>query len=59
MGSYEWVQNANYVKKYIISLTQERPTDAILELNKAPPDQRDLDRTSVFPSRGQLFVGNM
>ena len=55
----KWVQNAKYVKNNIIFLTQQGPTEVILEPNKAPLGQPDLDRTSVFPRRVPLFVGNM
>ena len=39
MGWSKWVQNAHYVKKCTIFSTQERPTEAILEPNKAPASQ--------------------
>ena len=55
IGWPKWAQNANYVKKCTIFLTQEWPTKTILEPNKDQTLQPVLDRTSVFPKQETIF----
>ena len=49
MGWSEMVQNAKYAMKNTSFRTQEGPTQAILEPNKAQADQSDLRVTAVLP----------
>ena len=59
MGWPKLVQNANYIKKCIIFLTQERPTEAILELKNAPASQSLLTVPPFLLGGRPLFVRNM